>query len=66
MSEEIESQTNSGEAVCPFCKAEQPESWYLQSDNGTITCDECKRDFDYSRDLKLIYTTSDPKRKATE
>ena len=44
------------EIVCPYCGSEIPESREFP-DSGTLTCDDCEKLFDYSRDVTVTYCT---------
>lgn len=44
------------EAVCPYCGAEQSDSWELE-DNDEYYCDECENDYLITRHTEITYCT---------
>lgn len=44
------------ECVCPYCGAEQSDSWELE-DNGEYYCDVCENEYDYTRHTEITYCT---------
>lgn len=44
------------EAVCPYCGYKYSDSWEL-SDEGTTECEECGKEFGFSREVSVSYST---------
>ena len=44
------------EIVCPHCKTELSDSWEYD-DDGTLDCDYCGSEFDFTRDMTVAYST---------
>lgn len=47
------------EITCPFCGYEVGDSWEIKSDSGERECDECGKEYQWSRDITVEYQ-SDP------
>ena len=45
------------EMVCPYCGEEQSDSWEYSRDDGTVECGSCSRQFRYTRNVSVDYTT---------
>lgn len=45
------------EVTCPWCGFEFEDSWEF-SDEGKVNCDECEKNFIYSRDVSVSYSSS--------
>lgn len=43
--------------VCPHCGHEHRDSWEMP-DGGDMDCYECDREFRYSRDVTVTYSSS--------
>ncbi len=54
MSKEIDTEYTD-EVVCPYCGAEQGESWELADNNDDYDCNECGKVFGYERDIEVTY-----------
>lgn len=46
------------ECICPYCGAENGDSWELSDDSGQTPCGTCGRDFFYERQIAVEYSTS--------
>lgn len=46
------------ECVCPYCGAENGDSWELSGDSGITECGTCGRPFSYERCISVDYSTS--------
>jgi len=46
-----------GEVVCPYCGAEQGDSWEWASDAGEEVCGMCENTFTYERDFSVTYVS---------
>lgn len=44
------------EVVCPYCGKEQSDSWEL-GDDGDMDCGYCEREFSYTRDVEVTYSS---------
>ena len=44
------------EAVCPYCGAEQSDSWELK-DEDEYYCDECENEYTIVRHVEVTYCT---------
>lgn len=44
--------------VCPYCGCEQYDSWERgDRDGGETTCDDCEKDFEFSRNHEITYSS---------
>lgn len=57
MSEEID-HTCTDEIVCPYCGQEVSDSWELSDDHSSYDCCNCDKQFSYSREVSVTYSTS--------
>ena len=60
--EEIDHFYTSPEAVCPYCGAEQNDSWEMGGGGEGYLCETCEMEFDVEVDTVAYYTTRKPKR----
>jgi uncharacterized Zn-finger protein len=49
--------TGPDEIVCPYCGYEYSDSWEFDGDDSSIDCEQCGKEFDYSRIVDICYTT---------
>lgn len=46
------------EIVCPYCGCIFNDSWEFEDDDGIILCEECGKEFNYTREINITYNTS--------
>ena len=44
--------------VCPYCGWENKDSWEFDEDDAVVTCGECEKEFNVSKDISVTYSTS--------
>ena len=44
--------------MCPYCDWEDNDSWEFDDDEGIVTCGNCEKEFNVSRDISVSYSTS--------
>lgn len=45
------------EIICPWCGYVGVDSWDINSDEGTLCCSDCGKDFKYERNIEVTYST---------
>ena len=55
---------HTSEIVCPYCGSEESDSWE-RDDDGVIDCDQCGKQFYYTRIIDVTYSTEKIKAKGT-
>jgi transcription elongation factor Elf1 len=43
--------------VCPYCGYEDMDAWEFDSNNGTVECGDCEKEFEYERIIDIRYST---------
>ncbi len=43
--------------VCPYCDHELFLSWEHKENSGTIVCNNCNKEFEYTREVRITYST---------
>lgn len=46
------------EITCPWCGYTMTDSWELSDDGGYYECYDCDKDFAYTRNIEVTYSTS--------
>lgn len=41
--------------ICPYCGAEDVDSWEHRDEGGDVECWECEKKFRWSRDCRVTY-----------
>jgi hypothetical protein len=44
--------------TCPYCGWKDIDSWEFGEDEGISTCGTCEKEFNVTRNIKIIYSTS--------
>lgn len=52
---------NEDHIICPYCGNVDEDSWEYSDDEGEIDCGRCGREFNYTRDIAVKYTTTPKK-----
>jgi uncharacterized Zn-finger protein len=58
---QIEHQCTS-EIVCPYCGYTLSDSWELTNNDGKLECENCGKNYVYSRNVEVEYTTTKTER----
>jgi len=46
------------EMICPYCGYEQMNSWEIPGDDGTVECGRCEKEFDFTRNVEVTFSTT--------
>ena len=46
------------EMICPYCGYEQRDSWEIPGDDGTVECGRCEKEFDFTRNVEVTFSTT--------
>jgi DNA-directed RNA polymerase subunit RPC12/RpoP len=46
------------EVICPYCGYVARDSWELSGDDGENTCGRCEKEYNYTRNVEITYTTT--------
>lgn len=46
------------EIVCPYCGYVHTDSWEWEGHHGTDRCDDCEKEFYWTRHVDITYDTS--------
>ena len=49
--------THTDDITCPWCGESESDSWERRSDDGIDTCESCGKDFEWSRNVFVNYST---------
>lgn len=49
---------DTSEIVCPYCGYEHEDSWEYTEDYDKIPCEDCGKEFKYSREVEVTYSSS--------
>lgn len=44
--------------ICPYCGEKYQDVWELYDDEGTRTCGNCEKEYEYERSVSVYYTTT--------
>jgi len=44
--------------ICPYCGSKDGDAWERQREEGTNTCDDCGKKFNWRREVHCEYITS--------